>query len=115
KAWNAMQVNAGFGPQADQMQKMLADNRRDLARLNALEASKDPLARNPMVISALEKDVKERSAKIKALATDLIKERKDAEVEAAEDASVDYLQRTDAIIDSQASKEQKKKDEIARI
>ncbi|OFS95175.1 phage tail tape measure protein [Stenotrophomonas sp. HMSC10F06] len=115
KAWNAMQVNAGFGPQADQMQKMLADNRRDLARLNALEISKDPLARNPMVISALEKDVKERSAKIKALATDLIKERKDAEVEAAEDASVDYLQRTDAIIDSQASKEQKKKDEIARI
>lgn len=115
KAWNAMQVNAGFGPQADKMQKMLADNRRDLARLNALEASNDPLARNPMVISALEKDVKERSAKIKALATDLIKERKDAEVEAAEDASVEYLQRTDAIIDSQASKEQKKKDEIARI
>jgi len=115
KAWNAMQVNAGFGPQADQMQKMLADNRRDVARLSALEASRDPMARNPMVISALEKDVKERSAKIKALATDLIKERKDAEVEAAEDASVEYLQRTDAIIDSQASKEQKKKDEIARI
>jgi len=115
KAWNAMQVNAGFGPQADKMQRMLADNRRDLARLSALDASNDPLARNPMVISALEKDVKERSAKIKALATDLIKERKDAEVEAAEDASVEYLQRTDAIIDSQASKEQKKKDEIARI
>jgi lambda family phage tail tape measure protein len=115
KAWNAMQVNAGFGPQADQMQKMLADNRRDVARLSALEASRDPMARNPMVISALEKDVKERSAKIKALATDLIKERKDAELRAAEDASVDYLQRTDAIIDSQASKEQKKKDEIARI
>lgn len=115
KAWHAMQVNAGFGPQADQMQKMLADNRRDVARLNALDASENPMARNPMVVSALEKDVKERSAKIKALATDIIKERKDAEVKAAEDASVDYLQRTDAIIDSQASKEQKKKDEITRI
>lgn len=115
KAWNAMQVNAGFGPQADQMQKMLADNRRDVARLNALVASDDPRARNPMVISALEKDVKDRSAKIKALATDLIKERKDAEVKAAQAASTDFVAEMDTIIGAQASKEDKKREEVQRI
>lgn len=115
KAWNAMQVNAGFGPQADQMQKMLADNRRDVARLNALVASDDPRARNPMVISALEKDVKDRSAKIKALATDLIKERKDAEVKAAQAASTDFVAEMDTIIGAQASKEDKKSEEVQRI
>ncbi len=115
KAWNAMQVNAGFGPQADQMQKMLADNRRDVARLNALAASDDPRAQNPMVISALEKDVKDRSAKIKALATDLIKERKDAEVKAAQAASTDFVAEMDAIIGAQASKEEKKREEVQRI
>lgn len=115
KAWNAMQVNAGFGPQADQMQKMLADNRRDLARLNALAASDDPRAQNPLVISALEKDVKDRSAKIKALATDLIKERKDAEVKAAQAASTDFVAEMDTIIGAQASKEDKKRDEVQRI
>jgi len=115
KAWNAMQVNAGFGPQADQMQKMLADNRRDVARLNALAASDDPRAQNPMVISALEKDVKDRSAKIKALATDLIKERKDAEVKAAQAASTDFVAEMDAIIGAQAGKEDKKREEVQRI
>jgi len=115
KAWHAMQVNAGFGPQADQMQKMLADNRRDVARLNALAASDDPRAQNPMVISALEKDVKDRSAKIKALATDLIKERKDAEVKAAQAASTDFVAEMDTIIGAQASKEDKKREEVHRI
>jgi len=115
KAWHAMQVNAGFGPQADQMQKMLADNRRDVARLNALAASDDPRAQNPMVISALEKDVKDRSAKIKALATDLIKERKDAEVKAAQAASTDFVAEMDTIIGAQASKEEKKREEVQRI
>ncbi len=115
KAWAVMQNNMGFGPQAAQMQKMLADNRRDVARLNALAASNDPMARNPMVISAIEKDVKARSEKIKAIAADLIKDRKDAEVKAAQEASADFVQQQDAIIDAQASKEQKKKEEVARI
>lgn len=115
KAWAVMQNNMGFGPQAAQMQKMLADNRRDVARLNALAASNDPMARNSMVISAIEKDVKARSEKIKAIAADLIKDRKDAEVKAAQEASADFVQQQDAIIDAQASKEQKKKEEVARI
>lgn len=115
RAWAVMQNNMGFGPQADQLQKMLADNRRDLARLNALAASDDPRAQNPMVISALEKDVKDRSAKIKALATDLIKERKDAEVKAAQAASTDFVAEMDTIIGAQASKEDKKREEVQRI
>ena len=118
RAWSAMQSNVGLGPAAAQMQHLLAENQRELAKLNALASGDQrglPLARNPIALAAMEKSIKDRSAKITALATDLIKERKDAEVKAAEDASVEYLQRADAIIDSQASKEQKKKDEISRI
>ncbi|MBN5011509.1 phage tail tape measure protein [Stenotrophomonas maltophilia] len=118
KAWSAMQANVGLGPAAAQMQHLLAENQRELAKLNDLANGTQrglPLARNLIALAAMEKSIKDRSDKIKALATDLIKERKDAEVKAAEDASVEFLQRSDAIIDSQASKEQKKKDEIARI
>ena len=115
KAWHVMQVNAGFGPQADQMQKMLADNRRDVARLNALAASDDPMARNPHILAAIEKDVKNRSEKIKALAADLIKERKDAEIKAAQAASTDFVAEMDTIIAAQASKEEKKREEVERI
>ena len=111
RAWRAMQSAAGFGAAESEMQDMLAQNRKDLARISQLNSMGGASA---SFISHLEKQVIERSAKIKAIAVDLIKERKDAVVEAAEDASVEYLQRTDAIIDSQASKEQKKKDEIAR-
>lgn len=118
RAWSAMQASVGLGPGAAQMQHLLAENQRELAKLNALASGDQrglPLARNPIALSAMEKSIKDRSDKIKALATDLIKERKDAEVKAAEDASVDFLQRADAIAESQASKEQKKKDEISRI
>lgn len=115
KAWAVMQNNMGFGPQAAQMQKMLADNRRDVARLNALAASDDPMARNPMVISAIEKDVKARSEKIKAIAADLIKERKDAEVKAAQAASTDFVADMDTIISAQASKEEKKRREVEEV
>ncbi len=115
KAWAVMQNNMGFGPEAAKMQKMLADNRRDVARLNALAASDDVTARNPMVISAIERDVKERSAKIKALAADLIKERKDAEVKAAQAAAVDTMRAQDEIIDSQLSKQEKRDREAGKI
>ncbi len=118
RAWSAMQASVGLGPAAAQMQHLLAENQRELAKLNALASGDQrglPLARNPIALAAMEKSIKDRSEKIKALATDLIKERKDAEVKAAEDASVDFLQRADAIAESQASKEQKKKDEISRI
>ncbi|MBA0420327.1 phage tail tape measure protein [Stenotrophomonas maltophilia] len=118
RAWSAMQSSVGLGPAAAQMQHLLAENQRELAKLNALASGDQrglPLARNPIALAAMEKSIKDRSDKIKALATDLIKERKDAEVKAAEDASVDFLQRADAIAESQASKEQKKKDEISRI
>lgn len=115
KAWGVMQSNMGFGPQAAQMQKMLADNRRDVARLNALVASDDLTARNPMVISAIERDIKARSAKIKAIAADLIKERKDAEVKAAQAASTEFVAEMDTIISVQASKEEKKRKEVDAV
>ncbi len=115
KAWAVMQNNMGFGPQAAQMQKMLAENRRDVARLNLIAASDNPMARNPMIISAMEKDVKARSEKIKAIAADLIKDRKDAEVKAAQAASTDFVADMDTIISAQASKEEKKRREVEEV
>lgn len=118
KAWSAMQASVGIGPAAAQMQQLLAENQRELEKLNNLASGTQrglPLARNPIALAAMEKSIKDRSEKIKALAVDLIKERKDAEVKAAQDASADYVQQQDAIIEAQATKEQKKKREIAQI
>ncbi len=118
KAWSAMQASVGLGPAAAQMQQLLAENQRELEKLNNLANGTQrglPLARNPIALAAMEKSIKDRSEKIKALAVDLIKERKDAELKAAQDASADYVQQQDAIIEAQATKEQKKKREIAQI
>lgn len=118
KAWSAMQASVGLGPAAAQMQQLLAENQRELEKLNNLASGSQrglPLARNPIALAAMEKSIKDRSEKIKALAVDLIKERKDAEVKAAQDASADYVQQQDAIIEAQATKEQKKKREIDQI
>lgn len=118
KAWSAMQANVGLGPAAAQMQQLVAENQRELAKLNDLASGNQrglPLARNPIALAAMEKSIKERSEKIKVLAADLIKERKDAEVKAAQTASTEFVSEMDAIIDAQASKESKKRQEVERI
>lgn len=118
KAWSAMQANVGLGPAAAQMQQLVAENQRELAKLNDLANGTQrglPLARNPIALAAMEKSIKDRSEKIKALATDLIKERKAAEVKAAQTASTEFISEMDSIIDAQASKEEKKREEVERI
>lgn len=118
KAWSAMQVNVGLGPAAAQMQQLVAENQRELEKLNNLANGTQrglPLARNPIALAAMEKSIKDRSEKIKALAADLIKERKDAEVKAAQAASTDFISEMDSIIESQASKEEKKRQEVERV
>lgn len=118
KAWSAMQVNVGLGPAAAQMQQLVAENQRELDKLNNLANGTQrglPLARNPIALAAMEKSIKDRSEKIKALAADLIKERKDAEVKAAQAASTDFILEMDSIIESQASKEEKKRQEVERV
>lgn len=118
KAWSAMQANVGLGPAAAQMQQLVAENQRELAKLNDLANGTQrglPLARNPIALAAMEKSIKDRSEKIKALAADLIKERKDAEVKAAQTASTEFISEMDSIIGAQASKEEKKREEVERI
>ncbi|MBH1391840.1 phage tail tape measure protein [Stenotrophomonas maltophilia] len=118
KAWSAMQANVGLGPAAAQMQQLVAENQRELAKLNDLASGNQrglPLARNPIALAAMEKSIKERSEKIKVLAADLIKERKDAEVKAAQTASTEFVSEMDTIIGAQASKESKKRQEVERI
>ncbi|MBH1830425.1 phage tail tape measure protein [Stenotrophomonas maltophilia] len=118
KAWSAMQANVGLGPAAAQMQQLVAENQRELAKLNDLANGTQrglPLARNPIALAAMEKSIKDRSEKIKALAADLIKERKDAEVKAAQTASTEFISEMDSIIGAQARKEEKKREEVERI
>jgi lambda family phage tail tape measure protein len=115
KAWGAMQGGMGFGPEAAQMQQMLADNRRDVARLNAIAASDNARARNPFMIDAILSDVRNRSDKIKQIAGDLARERKDAEVKAAQSASVEFVSEMDEIISAQASKVDKMRAEKGRV
>lgn len=111
KAWSAMQASTGMGPQALQMQQLLAANAQDVATMKRGVAD----GMSDAWVYQYTQRIKSRNKQITAIAVDLNKERKDAEVKAAEDASLDYLQRADAIAESQASKEQKKKAEIARI
>lgn len=111
KAWSAMQASTGMGPQALQMQQLVAANAQDVATMNRGVAD----GMSDAWVFQYTQRIKSRNKQITEIATDLTKERKDAEVKAAEDASLDYLQRADAIAESQASKEQKKKAEIARI
>lgn len=111
KAWSAMQASTGMGPQALQMQQLLAANAKDVATMKRGVAD----GMSDAWVYQYTQRIKSRNKQITAIAVDLNKERKDAEVKAAEDASLDYLQRADAIAESQASKEQKKKAEIARI
>lgn len=118
KAWSAMQASVGLGPAAAQMQQLLAENQQELEKLNNLANGTQrglPLARNPIALAAMEKSIKDRSEKIKALATDLIKERKAAEVKAAQTASTEFISEMDSIIGAQASKEEKKREEVERI
>ncbi|HDS1011343.1 TPA: phage tail tape measure protein [Stenotrophomonas maltophilia] len=118
KAWSAMQVNVGLGPAAAQMQQLVAENQRELEKLNNLANGTQrglPLARNPIALAAMEKSIKDRSEKIKALAADLINERKVAEVKAAQTASTEFILEMDSIIESQASKEEKKREEVERV
>ncbi|HDS1145985.1 TPA: phage tail tape measure protein [Stenotrophomonas maltophilia] len=111
KAWSAMQASTGMGPQALQMQQLLAANAQDVATMRRGVAD----GMSDAWVYQYTQQIRSRNKEINAISTALIKERKDAEVKAAEDASLEYLQRTDAIIGSQASKEQKKKEELARI
>ncbi len=118
RAWSAMQASVGLGPAAAQMQHLLSENQRELAKLNALASGDQrglPLARNPVALAAMQQSIKDRSDKIKALAADLIKERKDAEVKASQAASTDFVAEMDTIIAAQASKEEKKREEVGRI
>lgn len=118
KAWGVMQSNMGFGSQAAQMQRLLAENQSELEKLNSLANGTQnglPLARNPVALAAMRNSIIDRSAKITALAVDLIKERKDAEVKAVQAAAVDTMRAQDEIIDSQLSKQEKRDREAGKI
>ncbi|SSM86546.1 phage-related minor tail protein [Acinetobacter baumannii] len=111
KAWSAMQASAGMGPQALQMQQLVAANAQDVAAMNRGVAD----GMSDAWVYQYTQRIKIRNKQITEIAADLIRERKDAEVKAAQEASAEYVQKQDAIIEAQATKEQKKQREIAQI
>lgn len=111
KAWDAMQANAGFGPRAAQMQQLVVANQRDVATMN--RGVRD--GASEAWVFEYKQRIETRAREIKAIAADLIRERKDAEVQAAQSASVDFVAEMDEIISAQASKVDKMRAEKGRI
>lgn len=111
KAWGAMQASAGAGPQAMQMQQLLLANQRDVATMNKGVAD----GMSAAWVYEYQQRIQTRSKQIQEIAADLSKERKDAELKAAQAASLDFVAEMDGIIDKQESKISKKRAEIGRI
>ncbi|MBU2049623.1 MAG: phage tail tape measure protein [Gammaproteobacteria bacterium] len=111
KAWSAFQGAIGLGSTAQEMQKLLQDNQRDVAIMNKGVADGMGYA----WVYQYESAIKSRSARIKEIAAQQQKEAKDAQVTAAQSTSQEVAQELDAIIDAQASKEEKKRREVARV
>lgn len=111
KAWGAMQATTGFGPRAAQMQQLLLANQQDVATMNKGVA--DGLG--AAWVYQYKQRIEVRSKEIKEIAADLITERKDAEVKAAQAASVEFVSEMDDIIDAQQGKIAKKRAETAKI
>jgi len=111
RAWSAMQASTGMGPLAAQMQQLVAANAQDVATMNRGVAD----GMSDAWVFQYTQRIKTRNKQITEIATDLIKERKDAEVKASQAASADFLSEMDTIITAQASKEDKKRQELGRI
>lgn len=111
KAWGAMQASTGAGPQAMQMQQLLLANQRDVATMNKGVAD----GMSSAWVFEYQQRIQTRAKQIKEIAADLSKERKDAELKAAQAASLDFVAEMDGIIDKQESKIGKKRAEIGRI
>ncbi|HFF5960591.1 TPA: phage tail tape measure protein [Stenotrophomonas maltophilia] len=111
KAWGAMQASTGAGPQAMQMQQLLLANQRDVATMNKGVAD----GMSAAWVYEYQQRIETRAKQIKEIAADLSKERKDAELKAAQAASLDFVAEMDGIIDKQESKISKKRAEIDRI
>ena len=99
------------GPRAAaQMQQLLAENQRELEKLNNLASGTQRGRRWPGIPLPWLR-WRSRSGPVgedQGVGRRPDQERKDA-VKAAQDASADYVQQQDAIIEAQATKEQKKK------
>ncbi|MDH7551880.1 phage tail tape measure protein [Stenotrophomonas geniculata] len=111
KAWGAMQASTGAGPQAMQMQQLLLANQRDVATMNKGVAD----GMSAAWVYEYQQRIETRAKQIKEIAADLSKERKDAELKAAQAASLDFVAEMDGIIGKQESKISKKRAEIGRI
>jgi lambda family phage tail tape measure protein len=111
RAWGAMQASTGAGPQAEQMQQLLLANQRDVATMNKGVAD----GMSSVWVFQYQQRIQTRAKQIKDIAADISQERKDAELKAAQAASLDFVAEMDGIIEKQESKVDKKRAEIGRI
>jgi lambda family phage tail tape measure protein len=111
KAWGAMQATAGFGAEAAQMQQLLAANQQDVAWMNKGVAD----GMSDAWVYEYSQRIKARSKQIQEIGARAAQERAAAERKAAEAASAESMAVLDNVLDAQASDEEKKRREIARI
>jgi len=111
QAWARMKVGLGFGTEAEELQKLLQQNAQAVAAMRTAQEQ----GKRATYIQGWADDIKERTARIRELLANAEKENGAAQVKAAQQAAVTTSAALDAIIESQATKEEKKRAEIAKV
>jgi len=109
--WEKAKGALGFGSDAQDMQRLLDENKADLAILNKGVAD----GMSGAWAGALKNAIENRAGQIKEIAGRLAKANGEAQVKAAQQTAVSTSAALDAIIESQATKEEKKRTEIAKV
>lgn len=110
-AWDRMKQGLGFRDQAQALEKLLQDNAKVVADMRAEQAA----GARPQRIEDFAADIKARTEKIRTLLVSVEKQNGEARVKAAQQTAVSTAAALDAIIESQATKEENKRAEIAKV
>jgi len=110
-AWDRMKQGLGFQNQAQELQDLLKQNSEAVDGLRFLQSE----GKRASVIQKAADDIKERTARIRQLLEEAERQNGEAQVQAAQQTAVRTSAALDAIIESQATKEEKKRTEIAKV
>ncbi|TAA12481.1 phage tail tape measure protein [Pseudoxanthomonas winnipegensis] len=111
-AWQSMKGVLGLQSQADRRKDLIAANAEDMRQLAQMNSAGGANANNYNDVATR---LRTRTKQIEALNRELAPEAARAQVAAAQSAALTVATSLEAIIDSQASKEVKKRREIAKV
>ncbi|WP_439444435.1 phage tail tape measure protein [Xanthomonas translucens pv. translucens] len=109
-AWQEMKGWVGLNSPAEELQRLLAQNASAVKGMRELQTQ----GRDTAVEVAVE-GIKERTARIKELLAQVEQEKAATQITAARAASVTTVIELDKIIEADASKEEKKRREVAKV